>query len=150
MQLSEEIASWIREQVEKANKKGIVLGLSGGVDSAAVAVLSKMALGQDVLGLILPCKSTPEDEELALKIAGKFDIRIEKVVLDDVFDKLVEAVPRIINTANSKSQTGNRELPVAKANLKPRLRMSILYYFANTLDYLVAGTGNKSELLVGY
>ena len=150
MQLSEEIANWIKKQVEEANKKGVVFGLSGGVDSATVAVLSKMALGQNVLGLILPCKSSPEDEELALKIAEKFGIKTEKVLLDDVFDKLVGAMPEVINTANSKSQTGNRKLLVARANLKPRLRMSILYYFANTLDYLVAGTGNKSEFLVGY
>ncbi len=136
MGLSKEIANWIKEQVEKANKKGVVVGLSGGVDSAAVAVLSKKALGQNVLGLLLPCKSSPQDEKLALKVAEKFDIRTEKVVLDDVFDKLVQTC---IESNN-----------MAKANLKPRLRMSILYYFANTLNYLVAGTGNKSEFLVGY
>jgi NAD+ synthase len=136
MELSKEIANWIKGQVESANKKGIVVGLSGGVDSAAVAVLSKKALGQNVLGLILSCKSSSQDENLALKVAKKFDIKTERVVLDDVFDKLVGVFPEADN--------------MAKANLKPRLRMCILYYFANTLDYLVAGTGNKSELVVGY
>ena len=136
MQFSEEIASWIKEQVEKADKKGIVFGLSGGIDSAAVAVLCKKALGDNVLALILPCKSNPQDEGFALRAAKNFDIRTEKVVLDDVFDKLAGIFSETIN--------------MAKANLKPRLRMCTLYYFANTLDYLVAGTGNKSELAVGY
>ena len=143
MQLPEKIANWIKKQVEEANKNGIVFGLSGGIDSATVAVLSKRALGQNVLGLILPCKSSPEDEKLALKVAEGFGIRTEKVVLDDIFDKLVKVIPEGDNIANRNSQ-------IAKGNLKPRLRMSILYYFANSLDYLVVGTGNKSELAVGY
>ncbi len=136
MELSEKIANWIKRQVRQANKKGIVVGLSGGIDSAVVAVLSKKALGDNVLGLILSCKSNAQDEKLALKLARKFDIQIKKLVLDDIFDELAKTFPKAKN--------------MAKANLKPRLRMSMLYYFANSLDYLVAGTGNKSELSVGY
>ena len=157
MELSKEIANWIKGQVESANKKGVVVGLSGGVDSAAVAVLSKKALGQNVLGLLLPCKSSPQDEKLALKVSEKFDIKTERVVLSGVFNKIVEILLEGERTGNSKSQMATQEsqigadrLQIAKANLKPRLRMCTLYYFANTLDYLVAGTGNKSELLVGY
>lgn len=134
--LSEEIADWIRIQVEKANKKGAVVGLSGGIDSSCVAVLSKKALGSNVLGLILPCNSNPRDEELALKVARKFGIETRKIPLNNIFNGLVSMYPEGSD--------------IAKANLKPRLRMAILYYFANTLDYLVAGTGNKSELCVGY
>ena len=136
MKLSQTIADWIRKEVKKANRKGVVLGLSGGIDSATVAVLSKKALGDNVLGLILPCKSNSQDKGFALKVAKKFDIKTKEVVLGNIFDKLAEILPAASN--------------MAKANLKPRLRMSTLYYFANTLDYLVAGTGNKSELLVGY
>lgn len=136
MELAKEIVAWIKEQVEKAGKKGVVLGLSGGIDSAVVACLSKRALGDNVLGLILPCKSNPEDIECALKIAKKFDIKTKEIVLDKIFDQLVQSYP--------EADT------LAKGNLKPRLRMAVLYYFANALNYLVAGTGNKSEITVGY
>jgi len=134
--LSEELAKWIRKQVQTANKKGVVLGLSGGIDSSCVAVLSKKALGSNVLGLILPCNSNPMDEELALKVARKFGIETKKICLSNILNGLV-----------SMCLESN---DIAKANLKPRLRMAVLYYFANTLDYLVVGTGNKSELCVGY
>ena len=136
MRLSEDIARWVKKQVQKANKKGVVLGLSGGIDSSCVAVLSKKALADNVLGLILPCENSPLDEEFALMLARKFNIKTKKALLDDIFDSLVKIYPE--------------SSAIAKANLKPRLRMTALYYFANTLDYLVAGTGNKSELCVGY
>lgn len=134
--LSKAITSWIREQVQKAGKEGVVVGLSGGIDSACVGVLSKKALGPKVLGLILPCASIGEDEELAMMIAKKFNIKIQRAPLDDIFEGLVSIYPEGSD--------------IAKANLKPRLRMTVLYYFANSLNYLVAGTGNKSELYVGY
>ncbi len=136
MKLSEEIVRWIKKQVQKANKIGIVLGLSGGIDSSCVAVLSKKALGDNVLGLILPCYSNSIDEKFALKIARRFNIKTERIILDNIFDNLINIYPKGTD--------------IAKANLKPRLRMTVLYYFANTLDYLVAGTGNKSELYAGY
>ena len=136
MKLSNKIAAWIKDEVKKAGKKGIVLGLSGGIDSAVVAVLSKMVLGDNVLGLILPCGSSPEDVECASELAKKFNIKTKTIALDNIFADFVKIYPE----ASS----------MAKANLKPRLRMSTLYYFANTLDYLVAGTGNKSEISIGY
>ena len=136
MKLSEEIANWIKERLEKSGKKGIVFGLSGGLDSAVLANLVKMAAGDNVLGLILPCKSNSEDRELAMKAAEGAGIETKEVPLDGVFDELVGARRNANNPA--------------KANLKPRLRMAVLYYFANTLDYLVAGAGNKSELTIGY
>jgi NAD+ synthase len=136
MKLSEEIAKWIKEQVRRANKTGVVLGLSGGIDSSCVAVLSKKALGSNVLGLILPCNSNPSDERSALKVAKNFAIQTKTIPLNNIFNGIVGMCPEGSN--------------IAKANLKPRLRMAVLYYFANSLDYLVAGTGNKSELSVGY
>ena len=137
MKLSDKRASWIKDEVKKAGKKGIILGLSGGVDSAVVAVLSKMALGEEnVLALLLPCKSHPEDLKCAQEVAKRFNIKTKEIVLDKIFDDFAKTYLE----ANK----------LAKANLKPRLRMTALYYFANTLNYLVAGAGNKSELSVGY
>jgi len=136
MKLSENISEWIKGQVRRAGKKGIVVGLSGGIDSSVTAVLSGMALGDNVIGLILPCNNHPDDEKLALKVARKFNIRVKKVELGDIYERLCGVY-----------LSGSR---IAKANLKPRLRMTMLYYLANTLDYLVAGTGNRSELMVGY
>ena len=136
MSLAKEIANWIRDKVEEANSRGIVVGLSGGVDSSCVAVLSKMAMGDNMLGLIMPCQSDPQDEKLAGILAEKFDIKTERRVLDPVYEKFLEVLSSVDKNALS--------------NLKPRLRMATLYYFTNSLNYLVAGTGNKSEIMVGY
>jgi NAD+ synthase len=136
MKLANIMSDWIKERVDHAKKSGIIVGLSGGIDSAVTAVLSKRALGDNVIALILPCESHPKDEELALKVAKKFGIRVKKINLTQVHNKLCCTLPG-----------ANR---VAKANLKPRLRMMTLYYLANSLNYLVAGTGNKSEIMIGY
>jgi len=136
MKLSQQISDWIKRQVKNADKKGIVIGLSGGIDSSVVAVLSKKALGGNVLGLILPCQSSSMDERIARKLVKKFDIKVKRVDLTTMFDRLSEVDYGASN--------------LARANLKPRLRMLTLYYFANSLNYLVVGTGNKSELMSGY
>jgi NAD+ synthase len=136
MKLSEQISAWIAEQVREAGAKGIVLGLSGGVDSSLTAALAKKALGDKVLGLLMPCHSDPTDLEHARLLATKFDIETEHVDLGPVFDSLMASLPKGSD--------------LAVANLKPRLRMAALYYFANSRNYLVAGTGNKSEITVGY
>lgn len=136
MQLADRIATWLKERVVEAGRDGVVLGLSGGIDSATVGALSRRAVGDKVLGLIMPCHSNPADERDALTAARSFDIKTQKVDLTPVYDALLSVFP-----------TGS---DLARANLKPRLRMITLYYFANTLNYLVAGTGNKSEAMVGY
>ncbi len=136
MKLADRISKWIAEKVEEAGAEGVVLGMSGGIDSSVLAVLAKRAMGDKVLGLIMPCHSNPTDVEHARLVAKKFDIKTEYVDLTPVFDCLVKALP-----------PGDR---VARGNLKPRLRMTVLYYFANSRNYLVVGSGNKSELAVGY
>jgi len=136
MKLLQKIANWMKKQVNDAGKSGIVLGLSGGLDSAVILALSKLAVGDNVLGLIMPCNSSPEDAKLANEVAKTFGVDTKEVCLDDIYTEFVKVNP----DANT----------VAKANLKPRMRMMMLYYFANSLNYLVAGTGNKSEIVVGY
>ncbi len=136
MSLKEEIVQWIKEKVKEARAKGIVVGLSGGIDSSVVASLSREAIKEKVLGVIMPCQSSADDEHYALMVAERLQIKTEKVVLDSVYKEILKIFP-----------PGNQ---LSKANLKPRLRMIVSYYFANNLNYLVAGTGNKSEITVGY
>lgn len=113
------------------------MGLSGGVDSSVVAALAKKALGRKrLLALILPCHSQKPDLEDAKLVAKKLGIRTETVDLSRIYDNLIKILP----------EAGK----IAYANLKPRLRMLTLYYFGNKLNYLVCGTGNKSEIMVGY
>ena len=135
-ELVEKISSWIKKVVGQVKAEGVVVGLSGGIDSSVVACLAKKALGEKVLGVIMPCYSSAIDEDYARLIAKKLNIKIERVSLNSIYDNILGVLP------------GGEKM--ALANLKPRLRMLILYYFANNLNYLVAGTGNKSEVLIGY
>ncbi len=143
---SEDIATrlslWIRERVTEAKGKGVVLGLSGGMDSSVAAVLCQRAFPEDTLGIIMPCHSPKEDIEHAKALAQRFSIPTETVVLDSTYDTLLKALP------DEKASHDIRRL--AKANLKARLRMLTLYYFANQRNYLVVGSGNRDELAIGY
>ncbi|MDD5530108.1 MAG: NAD+ synthase [bacterium] len=136
MSLANKITDWLKFQVEKANSKGVVIGLSGGVDSAVVSVLAQKAFKNNVLAIIIPCHSSAKDLKDANLLAKKFNIKTKEIKIDSIYYELTKILPE----ANL----------LASANLKPRLRMLILYYFANKLNYLVAGTGNKSEIAVGY
>lgn len=141
-ELTRKLTSWIREQVKAADAKGVVLGISGGLDSSVVAVLCKKALPQNTLGVLMPCYSSEIDLSHARLVAQKFDIATTTVTLDSVFDAVKKALP----SAGFDAETEK----LAQANLKPRLRMLTLYYLANRLGYLVVGSGNRSELEVGY
>jgi len=141
-ELAASLVIWIREKVVSAGCKGVVVGMSGGVDSSVVAVLSHRAFLRSMFGVLMPCYSSQEDTEHAVAVANKFSIPIKTVVLDTVFDTLLKVLPNDgIDPAVSQ---------LAKANLKPRLRMLTLYYFANQLEYMVVGSSNKSELSIGY
>lgn len=135
--IKKRVISWIKKQVKQAKTAGLVMGLSGGLDSCVVAALAREAVGKNrLLALILPCHSSKEDLRDARLVAKKLGISTKTVDLSNIYDNLVKILPKASN--------------LARANLKPRLRMSVLYYFANKLNYLVCGTGNKSEIRVGY
>jgi NAD+ synthase len=140
--LTEKLVAWIRERVTAAGCRGVVLGLSGGLDSSVLAALCRRAMPQDTLGLIMPCHSRDEDEAHALEVAGKFAIPATKITLDAPFDALLQTLPGY--------QVDNETGQLARANLKTRLRMLTLYYVANQLKYLVAGSSNRSEISIGY
>ncbi len=134
----DDLVLWLQEKVSKAGAKGIAFGLSGGVDSAVMAGLSKLAFPNTSLGLIMPCHSDPIDEEHGLLVAKSLNLDIEKIDLTSTYDTLLDA---------SKLNLNHK---MAMANIKPRLRMTTLYYFAQSYNYLVAGSSNKSEFLIGY
>ena len=141
-QLAEKLVLWIRDKVSSAGCEGVVVGMSGGLDSSVLAVLCHRAFPQSTLGVVMPCYSSPEDVEHARVVASQFSIPTKIVVLDPVFDTLLKTVP-----SGMADPTASR---LAEANLKPRLRMLTLYYFANQLKYMVVGSSNRSELSVGY
>jgi len=137
MGLADRITVWLRSYVARADAKGYVLGLSGGIDSACTAALCRRAVGENVLGVLMPCRSSPEDAEMAHLVADAFDLKTITVDLGPAYDALLAGLPSGVSD-------------MAQANIKPRLRMATLYALAQTRNYLVAGTGNKSELEIGY
>jgi len=139
--LVQKLCVWMEDKVTEAKAKGIVFGLSGGLDSAVVAALSIRIFPQNTLAIIIPCHSFEADINDALDFINKFNIPSKIIDVSKVYDSSIHLL-------NDKEKEGSFKL--AEANIKPRLRMTTLYYFANKLNYLVVGTGNKSELMIGY
>ncbi|MFW6001029.1 MAG: NAD+ synthase [Halanaerobium sp.] len=134
------LVKWLQNKVEDAGAEGAVVGLSGGIDSAVTVRLAQKAFADNVLGVIMPCYSTTQDEEDAQMLAEKFSIKYLKYDLSEVFDHFLDGLKR----------TGFEGGRLAEANIKPRLRMTALYYYAAAQNYLVVGTDNRSELKIGY
>ena len=146
------IADWMREQVLAANARGLVFGLSGGIDSACVSRLCQLAMPDACLGVIMPCHSNPQDAEDAALVASHFKIPTLRVPLEGPHDVLVRAADEAFATTTGLQPHAADDIKarVPAANVKPRLRMTTLYLVANRLNYLVAGTGNRSEIAIGY
>ncbi|MDK2821966.1 MAG: synthase [Clostridia bacterium] len=140
--MTSDLVNWLKEQVKAAGAKGVVIGLSGGIDSAVVAALCRRAFPENCLGVIMPCHSNPKDAEDAELVAEHLSMPVVTVNLDSVYDQLVLTL--------TGEPYDPRKKNLAFANLKPRLRMLTLYFKANEKNYLVIGTGNRSELKVGY
>jgi NAD+ synthase len=154
MGLAERLAGWMREQVAAAGAEGLVVGLSGGIDSAVVARLSQLASPGSVVGVVMPCHSDPQDEHDAMLVAKHFSLQTARVDLAAPYDALLgiakgalETLPASLHKSRPHDDPRAR---IPAANMKPRMRMTTLYFFANSLNYLVAGTGNRSELSIGY
>jgi NAD+ synthase len=152
MSLADSISGWLRERVRAAGAQGLVFGLSGGIDSAVVARLCQLAVPDRCAGVIMPCHSTPQDEEDAQLVASHFKIPVLRVPLEEPFDALTRLVDQAFDTGATvrPHATDDLRARVPRANVKPRLRMTTLYFVANRLNYLVAGTGNRSEITIGY
>src|SRR5688572_13304795 len=154
MAKAEKIALWMRSQLSAAGARGFLVGLSGGVDSAVVARLAQMAAPGAVTAVLLPCHSDPQDERDAQAVASHFSLPATRIDLSATYDLLVTeaqaALRGLPDPLRSLTPTDPTRLRSTLANIKPRLRMTALYFVANSINYLVAGTGNRSELAIGY
>ena len=134
------IVNWLKDYAQKANAKGFVIGISGGVDSALTSTLCTMT-GLDLLCLEMPIHQEDNQVSRAANhinwLQENFEsVSKEQVNLTPVFDSLVDAFPTVENEDDRF---------MTLANTRARLRMTSLYYFAALHGYLVAGTGNKVE-----
>ena len=133
------IKSFISFRVNEAKAKGVVIGLSGGLDSAVTTKMCVEALGKEkVFCFLLPTENTPkEDTEDALEFAKSLGVKYRIINISGIVKKIAST----IHNKMKKKEMGN---------IHARTRMIVLYYFANKNNYLVVGSGNKTELLMGY
>jgi NAD+ synthase len=136
------ITRFIKEYVSNSQAKGVVLGLSGGIDSAITAALCSKALGsENVLTLVMPEEETKNQKDIddAETIAKQLNIKTQTVDITHVLESIYTTIP----IYDQKNQT-------CKGNIKARTRMIVLYYYANKLNKIVCGSSDKSETLMGY
>jgi NAD+ synthase len=136
---AEVIEDFIRQKVQESGADGVVVGLSGGVDSATTSKLCKEAIGADkVLNLFLPSRSTPKgDLEDARSFCEKEGMELRTVDIEPSIKAFESMLP----------EARRAEL---RGNIAARCRMIVLFHHAKLMNRLVMGTSNKSELLVGY
>ena len=135
----DDIVEFVQNKVSEANADGLVVGLSGGIDSTLVAFLACEAVGKEnVFGIVMPSTTTPTEDKLhGTAIAQLLGINYKEIAIDSILNEFL-------------SVTQLEEDKLSIGNLKARIRMSIIYFYANSKNYLVSGTGNKSEILIGY
>lgn len=140
-EIHEKILTFIKGYVYKSKTDGVVVGISGGIDSSLTAKLSVDALGNDsVIGLLMPENSSkPNDIQDAKELAELLGIHYETINITPIIDSFDDMCEHF-----------DSQNKLVMGNLKPRIRMQILYYHANILNRLVIGTSNKTELLIGY
>ncbi|MFX1300543.1 MAG: NAD+ synthase [Promethearchaeota archaeon] len=139
-EIEEKITKWLRQQLEKSECTGFVIGISGGIDSSVASVLCRRVTDA-TLGLILPCGySSAEDIDDAKALASHFGIEFRVYDLTPVYEIFLSSLGLQANTPIS----------IPLANIKARLRMVALYYESNRLNRLVVGTGNRTELTLGF
>lgn len=132
----------LREYVKSSGAKGVIVGNSGGKDCATVIGLLTRALGKEnVLTVTLPCQSLKQDFDDANLVADTFGVKSINVELTQTLEVMIKAIENGLD---------KKLCDESIVNTKPRLRMTTLYAIAQTLGYLVIGTGNRCEIYVGY
>ncbi len=136
-QIRKKIVSFMKNELTSSKRKGFVIGLSGGLDSSVVTALASEALGSRLRALILPSsRVTPvRDIDDAVTLSKKLRVAYDIMDLGQIHSSLIR-----------KLQPSS----LASGNLLARLRMCVLYSYANENNLLVLGTSDKSELLIGY
>jgi len=131
------IVNFIRRKIKESKVKGVILGISGGVDSATTACLAVKALGKEkVFGLIMPYYKNQEIKD-AILVCNNLGIKYKIINIKNIVNEFEKTLDFKIDK-------------ITKGNLMVRSRMVILYGIANAKNYLVLGTSNKTEFLVGY
>ena len=141
-EVEKRIKRFIKEYVENAGADGIVLGLSGGIDSSTTAAISSLSIGGDrVTGLMLPEKETYNFRDIddAKFVAKKFGLKSQVCDITPALEGFYKTIP-IFDQADR----------LCKGNIKARTRMIYLYYYANKLNKIVCGSSDKSETMMGY
>ena len=141
------LVNWLREQTTKANLRGLVVGVSGGLDSAVTENLIKLAFPNHSLDVIMPVKSMPSDEDDAMAVVKNASLDYMVIDLSDVHEQMLT---KIASQLEKKQAYNPKTARMADANLRTRLRMSTLYALAQHYGYLVCGTDNAAEWYTGY
>jgi NAD+ synthase len=134
------LKKFIKDSVARARAKGVVIGLSGGIDSAVVTKLCADALGpENVLNVFMPSRVTPpEDYKTTLELSNMWGTEYRVVDIQPAVDALVAVL------------LSDAETPLERGNISARCRMTVLYNMAKKRQYLVMGTSNQSEIMMGY
>src|SRR5690625_1851257 len=147
-QIINQLTEWLRKEVETDQVKGLLVCVSGGLDSAVVSYLIKRAFPDESLVVIMPLKSNPVDIEHAELVVKSCNINHLTIDLTKSHQELYSTVEKAIYSRDSTNSLNQAQL--ADANLRARLRMSTLYTIATHYNYLVVGTDNASEWYTGY
>ncbi len=145
---TDRITSFIKDHVKRA-----VIGLSGGIDSSLSLALTVRAIGKEnVLGLLMPSGGVTPSNDIqdAEWLAKNFAIRSTQIDIKPIFERFTEKLPASHSGKTPTDLAKDKNLNVALGNLRARIRMCILYFFANLEGRMVIGTGDRSEHLIGY
>lgn len=127
---------WLRKEIEKSGAKGVIVGISGGIDSALVGAIAKEAFPNDSFGVIMPILDRESDKEDGIELCKLIELDYSIISLKNEYETMVDK----LNLTND----------LGKGNLQARLRMSALYAIAQEKSYLVLGTDNYAEYYLGY